>query len=215
MLLFESFGVFKEIKESVYSDEELVRLFVLTQKNNFFEELYERYADKVYRKCLTLVKDTARAEDFTHDIFLKLIFKLGSFKEEARFSTWLYSITYNYCMDQLRVNKKRGETNLEEEADIADEDVDVSVLIEEKEADAGRLHRAIDHLSTEERSILMMKYLDDLSVRDIAGVFRITESAVKMRLLRSRESLRRKYLEVLILLIGFLAKLVSEIIMRL
>lgn len=198
----------------MYSDEELVQLFVLTQKNSFFEELYERYADKVYRKCLTLVKDSARAEDFTHDIFLKLIFKLGSFKEEARFSTWLYSITYNYCMDQLRVNKKRGETNLEEELEIADEDVDVSVLIEEKDADARRLHRAIDHLSTEERSILMMKYLDDLSIRDIAGVFRITESAVKMRLLRSRESLRKKYLEVLILLIALLAKLISEIIMR-
>ncbi len=198
----------------MHSDEELVRLFVLTQKNSFFEELYERYADKVYRKCLTLVKDSARAEDFTHDIFLKLIFKLGSFKEEARFSTWLYSITYNYCMDQLRVNKKRGETNLEEELEIADEDVDVSVLIEERDTDAKRLHRAIDHLTTEERSILMMKYLDDLSIRDIAGVFRITESAVKMRLLRSRENLRRKYLEVLVLLIAFLAKLISEIITK-
>lgn len=198
----------------MHSDEELVRLFVLTQKNSFFEELYERYADKVYRKCLTLVKDSARAEDFTHDIFLKLIFKLGSFKEEARFSTWLYSITYNYCMDQLRVNKKRGETNLEEELEIADEDVDASVLIEERDTDAKRLHRAIDHLTTEERSILMMKYLDDLSIRDIAGVFRITESAVKMRLLRSRENLRRKYLEVLVLLIAFLAKLISEIITK-
>ncbi len=198
----------------MHSDEELVQLFVLTQKNSFFEELYERYADKVYRKCLTLVKDSARAEDFTHDIFLKLILKLGSFKEEARFSTWLYSITYNYCMDQLRVNKKRGETNLEEELEIADEDVDVSVLIEERETDAKRLHRAIDHLSTEERSILMMKYLDDLSIRDIAGVFRITESAVKMRLLRSRESLRKKYLEVLVLLIAFLAKLISEIVTK-
>src|SRR5690606_29524274 len=176
-------------KINVHSDEELVKLFMLTQNNSYFEELYERYADKVYRKCLTLVKDAARAEDFTHDIFLKLIFKLGSFKEEARFSTWLYSITYNYCMDQLRVNKKRGETSLEGEIDVPDEDADISVLIEDMDTDAKRLHRAIDHLSTEERSILMMKYLDDLSIKDIANVFRITESAVKMRLLRSRENL--------------------------
>lgn len=198
----------------MHSDEELVKLFVLTQKNSFFEELYERYADKVYRKCLSLVRDSARAEDFTHDIFLKLIFKLGSFKEEARFSTWLYSITYNYCMDQLRVSKKRGETNLDDEFELEDEDVDVSVLIEERDADARRLHRAIDHLSTEERSILMMKYLDELSIRDIASVFRITESAVKMRLLRSRESLRKKYLETVVLLTCFLAKLISEILER-
>jgi len=196
----------------VRSDEELVKLFILTQNNSFFEELYERYADKVYRKCLTLVKDPAQAEDFTHDIFLKLIVKLGSFKEEARFSTWLYSITYNYCMDQLRVNRKRGETSLEEELELADEDVDVSVLIEDRDADARRLHRAIDHLSTEERSILMMKYLDDLSIKDIASVFKITESAVKMRLLRSRENLRKRYLETVILWLAFLAKLISEII---
>lgn len=199
----------------MYSDEELVQLFVVTQKNSFFEELYERYADKVYRKCLTLVKDAARAEDFTHDIFLKLIVKLGSFKEEARFSTWLYSITYNYCMDQLRVNKKRGETSLEDELDVIDEDVDTSVLIEEKDADAKRLQLAIGTLSTEERSILMMKYLDGLSIRDIASVFRITESAVKMRLLRSRENLRKRYMEVLILLICFVLKLVYEILQKL
>ena len=198
----------------MYSDEELVQLFVVTQKNSFFEELYERYADKVYRKCLTLVKDAARAEDFTHDIFLKLIVKLGSFKEEARFSTWLYSITYNYCMDQLRVNKKRGETSLEDELDVIDEDVDTSVLIEEKDADAKRLQLAIGTLSTEERSILMMKYLDGLSIRDIASVFRITESAVKMRLLRSRENLRKRYMEVLILLICFVLKLVYEILQK-
>lgn len=199
-------------KINVHSDEELVKLFMLTQNNSYFEELYERYADKVYRKCLSLIKDPALAEDFTHDIFLKLILKLGSFKEEARFSTWLYSITYNYCMDQLRVNRKRGEISLEEELELEDEDVDVSVLIEEKDADARRLHRAIDHLSTEERSILMMKYLDDLSIKDIASVFKITESAVKMRLLRSRESLRKKYLETIILLICFLAKLLQEIL---
>ncbi len=202
------------VNQALRTDEELVELFVETQHNVFFEKLYERYADKVYRKCLSLVKDAGKAEDFTHDIFLKLIVKLGSFKEEARFSTWLYSITYNYCMDQLRIYKKRGETNLDDELELIDEDIDIETLMEEKDLDSKRLQRAIDHLNTEERSILMMKYLDDLSIRDIASVFRVTESAVKMRLLRSRESLRKKYLEIVVLLIAFLAKLVSEVLTK-
>ena len=189
-----------------YTDEELVRHFVKTQRNTYLEELYERYSNKVYRKCLSFVKDPARAEDFTHDIFLKLIFKLGSFNEDARFSTWLYSITYNYCMDQLRVQKKRLEQYVEEPQELVD-DTDLDTIFEQDDVELRRLSSALDQLNTEEKSILMMKYQDELSIRDIAEVFRITESAVKMRLLRSREKLRAKYLETAIFVGLLLSKL--------
>lgn len=197
----------------MYTDEELVQLYVDTQRNTFFEKLYERYAEKVYRKCLSLVNDPAKAEDFTHDIFLKLIVKIGSFKEEARFSTWLYSITYNYCMDQLRINKKRGEKPIEEELDVPD-DVDVDSLFNEQDVDVKRLHKAIEKLSVEEKTMLMMKYIDDLSIREISEIFKISESAVKMRLLRSRETLRKRYLEAMLVGALLLAKLVELTIFR-
>lgn len=181
------------------TDEELVRMFIVTQRNPYFEELYERYSGKVYRKCLSFVKDQAKAEDFTHDIFLKLIFKLGSYNENARFSTWLYSITYNYCMDQLRINKKRVEVYTDENLEVPD-DTDLNTMFEDPDVETKRLKRAMEGLTTEEKSILMMKYQDDLSIREIADVFKITESATKMRLLRSREKLRNKYLETAIFL---------------
>jgi len=188
---------FQEKATDLYTDEELVHLFIHTQHNTYFEEIYQRYADKVYRKCLSFTKDPARAEDFTHDIFLKLILKLGTFKESARFSTWLYSITYNYCMDQLRIYKKRSEVYADEELEIPD-DTNLDVAFEEQDVEAKRLTNALDHLQTEEKSILLMKYQDGLSIREIAGVFRITESAAKMRLLRSREKLRTRYLETIV-----------------
>ncbi len=181
------------------TDEELVRMFIVTQRNPYFEELYERYSSKVYRKCLSFVKDQAKAEDFTHDIFLKLIFKLGSYNENARFSTWLYSITYNYCMDQLRINKKRAEVYADENLEVPD-DTDLNTMFDEPDVETKRLKRAMEGLSAEEKSILMMKYQDDLSIREISDVFKITESATKMRLLRSREKLRTKYLETAIFL---------------
>jgi RNA polymerase sigma factor (sigma-70 family) len=195
------------------SDEELVRLYVETQRNFYFEQLYERYADKVYRKSLSFVKDSAKAEDFTHDIFIKLIVKLGTFKEDARFSTWLYSITYNYCMDQLRVAKKRGEIYSDEELEAVDS-VDLNTVFDEGDVEVKRLNKAMDHLSADEKSILMMKYQDDLSIRDIADIFRVTESAVKMRLLRSREKLRKKYLETAVFW-GLLCAKMIEILMDL
>ena len=191
-----------------YTDEQLVRLFVETQRNSFFEELYERYADKVYRKCLSFVKDQARAEDFTHDIFIKLILRVGTFKETAKFSTWLFSITYNYCMDQLRIIKKEAEEALDDDVEIADDSEDAM----EVEMEVHQLRKALDQITPDERTILLMKYQDDFSIKDIADTFGLTESAVKMRLKRTKEKIRKIYEDnilfwlLLIAKIGFLVK---------
>lgn len=100
-------------------------------------------------------------------------------------------------MDQLRIYKKRSEVYADEELEIPD-DTNLDVAFEEQDVEAKRLTNALDHLQTEEKSILLMKYQDGLSIREIAGVFRITESAAKMRLLRSREKLRTRYLETIV-----------------
>lgn len=176
------------------SDEELVRLYVETQRNTYFERLYERYCDKVYRKCLSFTKDPLRAEDLTHDIFLKLVVKLSSFREQAKFSTWLYSITYNHCTDQLRSQSLRREVYMDdgwERLDVGNDDG----LAELAEMEAKQLQKALRQLPLEEQTMLLMKYQDDISIRDIADLNGLTESAVKMRLKRSRDKLRKHYLE--------------------
>lgn len=187
------------------TDEELVQLYISTQRNLYFEALYTRYCDKVYRKCLSFTKNRERAEDFTHDIFIRVVTKLGGFREQAKFSTWLYSVTYNYCMDQLRSPKQRevySDDPYETLANYADDDnADVA------EMEAQRLNQALDYLTPDERGLLMMKYQDDISIREIADGQKITESAVKMRLMRAKEKLRRRYVEALIfwLLVGIKA----------
>ncbi len=173
------------------TDEQLVALFIETQKNLYFEQLYDRYSDKVYRKCLSFVKDDAKAEDFTHDIFLKLVLNLSSYKETAKFSTWLYSVTYNYCIDQTRISKKYSEVGLDENFDLPDDDDDSEMA----ELEAQQLNKAMKQILPEEKSILMMKYQDDLSIKEISDSLDISESAVKMRLLRAKEKLRKVYLE--------------------
>lgn len=173
-----------------FSDEELVALYVDSQRNHFFEELYERYANKVYRKCYSFVYNQERAEDFTHDIFLKLIVKIGTFKETAKFSTWLYSITYNYCMDQIRVNKKQNETQLDDNFEV--EEVDLS-YIDEMQSEG--LKKSLEKIPSDEKALLLMKYQDDFSIKEISDALNISESAVKMRLMRSKDKLRKLYLE--------------------
>ncbi|WP_338872733.1 sigma-70 family RNA polymerase sigma factor [Spirosoma sp. SC4-14] len=176
------------------SDEELVRLYIETQKNTYFERLYERYCDKVYRKCLSFTKDPLQAEDLTHDIFLKLVIKLGGFKEQAKFSTWLYSITYNHCTDHMRSPQRRTEVYMDEgweRLDVGNDDG----LAELAEMEAQQLKRAMEHLDPTEQSLLLMKYQDNISIRELADLNGITESAVKMRLKRTRDKLRKYYLE--------------------
>lgn len=188
-----------------YSDEELVRLYVESQKNHYFEELYDRYSDKVYRKCLSFVKNQAQAEDFTHDIFLRLVLKIGSFKENSKFSTWLYSITYNYCMDQLRMAKRQGEVAMADNIDFVEESEDHELF----EIQSHELKRALDKISTEEKAILLMKYQDDFSIKEIADSFGLTESAVKMRLMRTKEKVKKLYLDGIFVFIIVLIKAIQ------
>ncbi|MCK8491509.1 MULTISPECIES: RNA polymerase sigma factor [Spirosoma] len=177
------------------TDEELVRLYIETQKNTYFERLYERYCDKVYRKCLSFTKDSQQAEDLTHDIFLKLVIKIGSFKEQSRFSTWLYSITYNYCTDHVRAPHRRSEIYMDEGWERLEVDNSDDGLAELAELEAQQLKKAMEHLDPTEQSLLLMKYQDDVSIRELADMHGTTESAIKMRLKRTRDKLRKYYLE--------------------
>jgi RNA polymerase sigma factor (sigma-70 family) len=186
------------------SDEQLVKLFIETQKNIYFEELYDRYANKVFRKCISFVKDEAQAEDFVHDIFLKVVLVISTYKENAKFSTWLYSITYNYCIDQTRQAKRRAEDPLDEDIDDLIDDNDDS---EVAEMEAVRLNKAMQKLQPEDKSVLLMKYQDDLSIKEIADNFNVSESAVKMRLMRAKDRLKKLYLEQLIFWVVLFAKL--------
>jgi len=180
-----------------YSDEELVRRYTETQRNEYFEQLYERYCDKVYRKCLSFSKSPAQAEDLTHDVFLKLVLKLGSFKEQSKFSTWLYSITYNHCADYVRSAQRHTEVHIDEGWDRLDNSQD-DELAELAEFEARKLKWALEKMPYEERTMLLMKYQDGASLRDIAELSGLTESAVKMRLKRSRDKLRKYYLEAVV-----------------
>ncbi|GAB3030733.1 RNA polymerase sigma factor [Spirosoma pulveris] len=192
------------------SDEELVRLYITTQRNIYFERLYERYSNKVYRKCLSFTKDPVRAEDLTHDVFLKLVVKLSSFREQAKFSTWLYSITYNYCTDQLRAHNLRKEVYMDDSWDRLETGMDDG-LGEIAEMEAQQLEKALHQLLPEEQTMLLMKYQDDISIREIANFAGITESAVKMRLKRARDKLRKYYLEGVVFWLLVAAKLALSI----
>lgn len=176
---------------SSLTDENLIRLYLSSQPNQCFEALYNRYVNKVYRRCLSLTQDSAKAEDFTHDIFLKVFNKLDAFQERARFSTWLYSISYNYCLDQLRLAKRLNTVTIEHDSDEYDLAESQEAVLHEETLQL--VQRVMETLSEGETTLLKLKYEDELSIDEIAERYHLKPSAVKMRLKRTRDKIHQLY----------------------
>lgn len=174
-------------------DEDLVNVIVKDNNTLLFEILYDRYATLVYNKCYGFAKDEDEAKDLTQDVFLKLFVKLASFKGKSKFSTWLYSFTYNHCVNYVTRNTaKKFEKQSVDYADIenlSDDEDDTSFF----SMKVDKLKVALELISPEEKMILLLKYQDSLSIKEIESVLGIGESAVKMRIKRAKDKLVTVY----------------------
>ncbi len=176
-------------------DEELIKLLNDQNREEILSLLYERYVQKVLFKVKTLVGGGKQvSEDLTHDIFIRIFTKLHQFRQDSKFSLWVYRISMNSCYDYLRKKKqmieKEWSQDLEQEIEIDDE-FELKVLREIKIAEMEQL---LQELSTSDRVLLMMKYGDDLKVREMAQLLGKGESAIKMQLKRARKKLLTRYI---------------------
>lgn len=169
-------------------DDVLIKAILSEGKTELFGILYDRYADKVFRKCISFVKDKDAAQDMVQDILLKAFTQLSRFKGNSRFSTWLYAISYNYCVEHYRRNSKFAKTDIDSGPDIAEPDETQEEELLSARSD--QLKRALDMISPEDKMLLMMKYQDDTSIKDLMAQLDISESAVKMRLARARKRVK-------------------------
>ena len=177
------------------TDEVLVDLIVRSKDPLLFKVLYERYVIIVFNKCLSFSKNTQEAEDICQDIFLKLLVKIHSFKGTSKFSTWLYSFTYNHCVNYYHRNKfKKFEKNISNIEQMCDE-----LIAQSSDEDLGqllkleKLSEALELILIKDKQILMMKYKEFKSIKDLMELHNLGESAVKMRLKRAKEKLLGVY----------------------
>jgi RNA polymerase sigma factor (sigma-70 family) len=167
------------------SDEEAVSLYLDTQNVNYFNLLYDRYNEKVYAKCISMLKEEELAEDAVQEIFVKVLLNFSKFSNKSKFSTWLYSITFNYCIDAIRKKQKGNEVAFDDgRMDIEDDSLFEAEIME---VSVIRLKEVLDDMNADDKSVLLMKYQDDMSIRDMAEVLNKSESAIKMQILRAKE----------------------------
>ena len=180
------------------SEEQLIRR-AQQGDNVAFEELLLLHQKKVYNLCLRMSANPDDALDLSQEAFLRAWRCLGRYQFEASFSTWLFRLTSNICIDFLRRKKRRQETSLTESYDDSDEGAELSV----PDAQPGpeqqamtnetkiELARAMEQLSPEHREILQLRVIEDLQYEQIADILGVRVGTVKSRLARARLSFRK------------------------
>ena len=159
------------------------------------ETLYVKYNHKVYQKCLRMTQSEEDARDLSQEIWIKIIAKLPTFQFRSHPTTWLYSITHNYCIDFLRKRNQEVKfiNNYSRFAGDDDgrdpernSDLETKLRYEKME---GQIEQFRQH---DKLKILWMKYSEGQTINELSQNMNISESAVKMRLQRAKKSIRQK-----------------------
>lgn len=169
------------------SDEQLISQ-LLNGDRDYEGILYSRYYPKVYSRCYSFAKNTDDAFDMTQEILLKALSHLDSFGGNSKFSTWLYSITTNYCITYTSKKSRRYYDDMNAAHQVLEEGMDEEDYKERVrwEALESNLDEFLDLLPEEERQLLVLKYRMNYSVKELQKELDLSASAVKMRLLRAR-----------------------------
>lgn len=169
-------------------DEDLLRLIALNNEAAF-RQLVERHVDRAYALALRILRNASDAEDVVQDTLLKIWTHRGTWESgRAKFSTWLYRVVTNRCLDLRRRPQAEGMDVLPE---ITDGKPDALTSLHRHEV-SDLLTRELERLPDQQRVALILSYFDDLSNAEIAEVMDTTVSAVEALLKRGRQHLRKQ-----------------------
>jgi RNA polymerase sigma-70 factor (ECF subfamily) len=171
-------------------DRQLVRLAKNGNKAAF-GKLARRYRDAVLALAYDFLKDYDNAKDVAQDVFMKVFKNIGDFEEKSRFSSWLYRITVNACLD-ARKSDTRRRRYLFSKKNLADSDYTSDESDQSNGLD-DTLSKELNNLSDRQRAAIVLRYFHDKSVREIAEVLDCTESTVRSHLYRALQRLDKSY----------------------
>lgn len=163
---------------------------VINGDTNAFSVLVDRYKDMVFTLSLKMLQNREEAEEAAQDTFIKVFKSLARFKGEAKFSTWLYKITYNNCLDRLK--KQKGNRAIVEINEFTEREIKSMMNVLDAIEDTERkqmIKNCLDTLPAEERFLLSLYYFDEHSLKEISTIMGINENNVKIKLFRSRKKL--------------------------
>jgi RNA polymerase sigma-70 factor (ECF subfamily) len=163
-----------------------------------FEELIEAYQKKVFNLALRMIGNADDAADLAQEAFIRIYKAISGFKEQSSFSTWVYRITTNVCLDEIRKRKNRKVISLDEEIHMDDSEMKRQVASDaprpDETAEREELRRivndAINSLPDEQRTAITLRDLHGMSYEEIARILDCPDGTVKSRINRARQALK-------------------------
>lgn len=164
-----------------------------------FEELISVYQKKIYNLTFRMLGNLNDADDLTQETFIRVFKSISNFKGESTFSTWIYRIATNVCLDELRKRKNKKAISLDEEIKVDDGEIKRQIEsdtplpdeIAEKEELRLFVKNAIESLPEEQRLIISLRDIQGLSYDEIAQVLECPSGTVKSRINRARQALKK------------------------
>jgi RNA polymerase sigma-70 factor (ECF subfamily) len=163
---------------------------IIEGDTNAFTVLVDRYKNLVFTLALQMLKNREEAEEVSQDTFIKVYKSLNKFKGSSKFSTWIYRVTYNTCLDRIKKLKRTENTVTideftEHQIKTIDNALDAMEVEERKQA----IQKCIDSLPCEDSFLLTLYYFEELSLDEISKIVGIKTNNIKVKLFRSREKL--------------------------
>lgn len=170
-------------------DQHYINL-VLRGDTNAFTVLVNQYKVMVFSLALKMLKSREEAEEIAQDSFIKAYRSLAKYKGEARFSTWLYTITYNTCLDRIRKNKREQPVvAIDEYTENRLSAMDNTLSSLEAKERKQMIQDCLLLLPVEDSFLLTLFYFEEQSVKEIARIMGTNSNHVKIKLYRSRKKL--------------------------
>jgi RNA polymerase sigma factor (sigma-70 family) len=174
----------------------LVKLILESGNRTAYSQLMDEYFEKVYSRMLKMTGQPGDAEDLTMEAFNKAFSKLDQYTPDFAFSTWLYRIAKNNCIDHLRRNKKDNDSMVNQQEavvgitahELANQLPSPEQLMINRQ-EKYLLREIVDTLHPKYKEIIKLHYFNELSCEEIAQQLDLPEGTVKVRLFRARELL--------------------------
>ncbi|MDH3327756.1 MAG: RNA polymerase sigma factor [Desulfobulbaceae bacterium] len=173
------------------SNEEIISQ-VLDGRKQAYSILITRYQRQIFNLMYRYSRSENDAADLTQEVFIRAYEKLNSFSSGHSFFTWLYTLAVNRANDWSRKRNRQQQNHIHLAHQLSnhqERETRQEKLLENKE-DLQRLQRAINMLSDDTREILMLRFHEEIPVKEVAQIFSISESAVKMRTARGLQQLQ-------------------------
>jgi RNA polymerase sigma-70 factor (ECF subfamily) len=184
--------------EEVSAQESLFVLRLKANEDAAYDELVRTYNASIFHVAFRMLGDNAEASDVVQEIFIKVFRNIGGFKGESALKTWIFRIAFSEILNRLRWWKSRHRSSTVsldvepngQEHYVADSGPTPDEILESKERELA-IQQALGKLSSDHRSIIILRDIEGFSYSEIAEVLGVSIGTVKSRLARGREDLKR------------------------